>query len=170
MKEIVQDGNPTLRKKALPIPVKDITSKKVQKLLAEMKESLHSQEDGLAIAAPQIGESYRIFVVAGSLFATKSNPEPNDEVYINPEIIKTSAKKVWRDGEGCLSVRWQYGKVKRYTNVTIKAFDEEGNEFTESAGGLRGHIFQHEIDHLDGILFIDKAENLRTEHPEHFHE
>ena len=60
MREIVQAGNPVLRKKALPVPVKDITGKKIQTLIEEMKESLHSQEDGLAIAAPQIGESYRI--------------------------------------------------------------------------------------------------------------
>ena len=64
---------------------------------------------------------------------------------------------VLKEGEGCLSVRWLYGKVKRHTNVTIKYYDHTGKLHVRGAGGLLAHIFQHEIDHLDGVLFIDKA-------------
>ena len=68
--------------------------------------------------------------------------------------------------EGCLSVRWLYGEVKRSTNATILAYDEKGEKFTRGAGGLLAQIFQHETDHLDGILFTDKARNLEEMSPE----
>ena len=68
--------------------------------------------------------------------------------------------------EGCLSVRWLYGEVKRSTNATIRAYDEDGKVFTRGGGGLLSQIFQHEIDHLDGIIFTDKAKNLVELKPE----
>ena len=83
-----------------------------------------------------------------------------DLVFINPEIINLSKKKRKME-EGCLSVRWLYGQVNRHEKVTIKAYDENGKLMTVGASGLLAQIFQHEIDHLNGILFIDKAENVR---------
>lgn len=170
MKDIVQQDNPVLRQVAKEVPVEEITSPKIKKIIAEMKESLFSQDDGVAIAAPQIGVSLRIFVVSHRIFAPKEDgtklTQKDDLVFINPQIIKRSKKTEWKQGEGCLSVRWLYGEVKRHTNITIQYVNEYGEEYTRGAGGLLAHIFQHEIDHLDGILFIDKARNVHDLPPE----
>ena len=77
-------------------------------------------------------------------------------MFINPKITKTS-KKIEEMHEGCLSVRWIYGKTKRYSRVTLEAYDENGNKFSFGASGLISQIFQHETEHLDGILFIDEG-------------
>jgi peptide deformylase len=169
MVTIVQSGHPALRKKSASVAVKEIATPKIQDIIRRMKEALASQADGVAIAAPQIGENVRIFVVAGKVFDDRfkrgkgipkgekaSHP---DQVYINPEFEKISKKALWLE-EGCLSVRPVYGEVKRATNATVRAYDEHGKKFERGGGGLLAHIFQHEIDHLDGILFIDKAKNL----------
>ena len=140
-----------------------------------MKEAAEKEEDAVAIAAPQIGISMRIFLVLGKTFAKTIKDDdgithheellPDDLVFINPEIIKESKKKEETE-EGCLSVRWLYGKVKRSSKITIRAYDENGNRITRGASGLLSQIFQHEINHLNGILFIDKAENIREIKPE----
>lgn len=171
--EIVQVGHPALHAVAKAVPIKDIQSAEIKKVIADMKKALNSQADGIGLAAPQIGVSLRIFLVSGKVLlppddrvlATEGKeptlPIPDDIVFINPAIIKESKEKKWLDGEGCLSVRWLYGKVKRATKVTIRAYDEKGNVFERGAGGLMAHIFQHEVDHLDGILFIDKAKDVQ---------
>ena len=171
MKSIVQKENPVLRQIAQEVPLKDITSAKIKKVLREMKEMLATQADGVAIAAPQIGYSLRIFVVAGKIFkddfvrkgdehTEKSKiPTPPDLVFINPVITKVSKAKKWMY-EGCLSVRPLWGEVNRSLNATITAYDEHGTKITRGAGGLLAHIFQHETDHLNGILFIDNARNV----------
>lgn len=166
---IVQKEDPVLRKTAEEIPVKEISTPKVQKVIKDMKKALATQSDGVAIAAPQIGVSLRIFVVAGKIFeeswrrgelSTDANSKKvEDLVFINPHITKLSKTKKWLH-EGCLSVRPLWGEVQRSTNATITAYDENGNKFTRGAGGLLAHIFQHETDHLDGVLFIDKARNV----------
>lgn len=166
---IISEGDVRLRKISKPLKIADIKSPEIKKLLVDMSVSLDSQSDGVAIAAPQIGVNLRIFMVSGKVFDDENNP-PKDptpnQVYINPEIIKSSKKMVLKEGEGCLSVRWLYGKVKRHTNVTIKYHDETGKLHVRGAGGLLAHIFQHEIDHLDGILFIDKAIDVEEILPE----
>ncbi len=168
MPTIIQKENPLLRKTAEEVPVKEITSIKVQKVISDMKKALATQPDGVAIAAPQIGISLRIFVVSGKIFeeswkrGEKQNeiePKTPDIVFINPHITKLSKTKKWMH-EGCLSVRPLWGEVERSTNATISAYDEHGKKFTRGSGGLLAHIFQHETDHLDGILFIDKARNV----------
>jgi len=152
--EILQKNVSLLREKAKSVPVKSIRSKKVRNILDRMRRTLHAEEDGAAIAAPQIGEGLRIFIVSKKITKTK------DLVFINPEIIKTSKKKK-KVEEGCLSIRWLYGQVNRSEKVTIRAHSETGKQFERGASGLLAQIFQHEMDHLDGILFIDKAENVR---------
>ena len=171
---------PVLRARAEKIAVADITSPAVQKVVRDMKDTLRACEDGLALAAPQIGESLRIFVVAGRFFPPKSDGEREesatpgpDMVFINPEITKTSSKRVPME-EGCLSVRWLYGDIGRFEKATIVAYDETGKKVTRGASGLLAQVFQHETDHLNGTLFIDAAENIRDVPPgqdaEHTHE
>lgn len=163
MKRIVQQDDTILRKTAAPIAISSITKAETKTMLAEMFTSLKSQNDGVALAAPQIGYSKRAFVVSPHIFDAGFVAPL---VYINPEIIKRSRDKKNME-EGCLSCRWWYGKTKRSTRVSVRAFDENGKEFIQEGRGLLAQIFQHEIDHLDGILFIDHAKELREIEPEH---
>lgn len=182
MKEILQKDQKVLRKIAKEVPLADIKTPKIQKVLKELSETLASQSDGVAIAAPQIGLSMRIFVVAGKIFekgfmadrddrmtgkkpagdVMKTKGNIPDVVFINPKISKLSREKEWLP-EGCLSVRPLYGKTYRSKKATIAAYDERGKKFTRGASGLLAQIFQHETDHLNGILFIDHAKEIRAE-------
>lgn len=166
MTKIVQEPNSVLRGIAKEIPIADITSSKIQKIITAMKQSLHKEPDGVAIAAPQIAEPVRMFIVAGFVFDLKKKnvggTKSADKIFINPEITKLSKETKWIPGEGCLSVRWIYGTAKRHKEATIKAYDENGKPFTMKASGLLAQIFQHEVDHLNGILFIDHAKDIRN--------
>ena len=173
MVKIIQNGNKTLRKVAKDVPIADIVKPKIQKIIADMNTALNSQNDGVALAAPQIDISLRIFIVSGRIFDEdfmrgkgsiegelyKKVRHPN-MVFINPVIKKISKEKRLME-EGCLSVRPIWGKVNRATKATVEAYDEYGRKFIRGGGGLLAHIFQHEIDHLEGILFIDKAKDMR---------
>ncbi len=190
MIKIVQQKEAVLRKIAKEVPVADITSTPIKKVLKDMKIALDSQDDGVAIAAPQIGVSLRIFLVSGAVlemikdheekkggqvalkdgedekkgWIKKSGTDVKDIVFINPVITKISKSAEWME-EGCLSVRYLYGKVKRSTKALITAYDEHGNKFERGGSGVMAQIFQHEVDHLDGVLFIDKAKDLEDMPP-----
>lgn len=164
---IIQMNEPILREIAQPVRIEDIKSQRVRDVILGMKLALAKEEDGAAIAAPQINVPLRIFVVSGKIL---SHIDPNskaeeDMVFINPEIIRASRDKTEFE-EGCLSVRWLYGNIKRSSKVTIRAYDENANKIERGASGLMAQIFQHEIDHLDGILFIDNAYNVIDMPPE----
>lgn len=162
---IVQKNNPVLREKAKTVDLKDIGSERLNNILNQMSTALAGCDDGVALACPQIGISLRIFIVSKKLFTPdqgETEKDVTDVVFINPVIIKQSKKKVVMD-EGCLSVRNIYGQTKRSAKATVVAYDETGNKFSWSGSGLMAQIFQHEIDHLNGVLFIDHATDLRTE-------
>lgn len=148
--------NPALREHAKPIPVADITSPSIQQLITEMHALLSVEKNGVALAAPQVGEAVQLFIVAKSVFKENASSPADHLVYINPRITKTSRGKTDKH-EGCLSIRGLWGYVPRADKVTIEAYDEHGKKFTRGASDLLAHIFQHEIDHLHGILYIDKA-------------
>lgn len=156
---VVQVGSEVLRRKAKPVAKKDIASPQIKRLISRMKKVLKGEEYGVAIAAPQVGQSLRIFVVAGRAQLPEDAPEgapvPPDLTFINPELTRLSrAKKEM--SEGCLSVRGKYGTVLRHEKATVKALDEDGKPFTYNGTGLMAHIFQHEYDHLDGLLYVDR--------------
>lgn len=160
MSDIVQKDTKegkVLRQIAKEVPEEKITSKKIQDILFKMHEALASQADGVALAAPQIGISLRVFVVSPKVF--RDNPENTELVFINPVITKRSRDKKLLE-EGCLSVRPWYGKIRRNSRVTLVAYRENGDKFEVKASGFLAQIFQHETDHLDGILFVDNATNL----------
>ena len=172
MKKIIQNGDPVLRNTAKNVDIENIKSPEIKKLLNNMSKALATQKDGVAIAAPQIGVSLRVFIVSGKLFDNEAGPKPAglgpedknnsdfpDLVFINPTITKTS-KDVSPEEEGCLSVTGKYGEVSRANKTTIRAYNEDGEVFERGGSGLLSKIFQHEMDHLNGILFIDKAENI----------
>lgn len=159
MTEIVQNGHKALRQIAEPVSEKEFGSASLRKTIEAMHKVLATQYDGVALAAPQIGVTKRIFVVSPLLFKEKYIEETLPLVYINPVITRRSLDKKKMD-EGCLSVRPLYGKVRRSTRVTVHAYDIDGNKISVTGTKLLAQIFQHEIDHLDGILFIDKAEDI----------
>lgn len=168
---IVEKGDPVLETPATEVAIVDISSPAVQSVIKDMKDTLSDISDGVGLAAPQIGVGMRIFIVSKRVLVrgkTKEELEANpvdDMVCINPKIIKYSKTKKWMDGEGCLSVRWYYGKVYRSTNVSLEYYDEFGKKHVRGAGGLLAHIFQHECDHLDGHLFIEKAKDVEWIEP-----
>lgn len=165
--KIVNKGHPALSRIARPITMAEIGTPELNSVIETMRVELASQEDGVAIAAPQVGESIRLFVV--SPLAFHKNTKTFQTVYINPRILKASKDKEYML-EGCLSVRWLYGDVERAKQVMIESLDEFGVKHVRGASGLMSQIFQHEIDHLDGILFDSKAEDLRDLPPEHLSE
>ena len=146
--QIVEIGDEVLRQKAQKI--KKITPQ-VEKLLQNLKDTLLSSDLGVGLAAPQIGVPKCAIAV-----------HLDEKLYqlINPEIVAAEGAVV--DHEGCLSVPGVIGDVKRAAKVTVWALDEKGEEVIIEAEGLLARIFQHEIDHLKGILFIDRAENIQT--------
>lgn len=162
MKDILQREHPVLREISRSVPVKDIGAPEIRQTIADLTDAMNAQKDGIAIAAPQIGVPLRLFVVSGALLAQadKTYKGPKEPlVFINPEITKTSKEKHEVE-EGCLSVRWLYGKVKRSAKVSIRAYDADGKRIARGASGLLAQVFQHEVDHLNGILFVDKAYDL----------
>ena len=175
--EILQKDAPVLRQKAAAVPLSDIGSAKLKKILKDMAAALLTQDDGVALAAPQIGVSLRLFIVSKIALRLPKELKERTEVntaelkrnggylvFINPVITKLSRDNMMLD-EGCLSVRPLYGKIKRSKKASIHAYDENGKLFERGASGLLAQIFQHETDHLDGILFIDKATDLREMPP-----
>ena len=145
--KIIQKGDPVLKKRAENI--KDPQLPEIKKLIADMIETM-KQAEGLGLAAPQVGYSVRLFTV---------NVEGKIYVFINPEI-KDFSKETGSFEEGCLSVQKIWGPVIRPKKLAIKALDENGKPVKIRAKGLLARVIQHEIDHLNGTLFIDKAEKL----------
>lgn len=142
-----------LRKKAKNVEVFD---EKLHSLLDNMAETMYDAK-GYGLAAPQVGESLRILVLDDSAGKDKSRLQ---EV-INPEIIEQSGEII--EEEGCLSIPGEYAYVKRYMNVTVKCCDRFGKEKIIKGESRLARILQHEIDHLEGNLFIDKLSSIKRE-------
>ena len=148
-REIVKNPSPILRERSREI--QNPRDPFVLKLIPVMVKTM-IKANGVGIAAPQIGENIRLIIVNA-----KDGPFP----CINPIIEKTS----WltsEDEEGCLSVPGVYGRVKRKKRIRVSFLDQYGKRITISASGLLARIFQHEVDHINGILFIDKAKNIQN--------
>lgn len=175
MKEILPaEKNPVLRYVAMPVVPAEIGSARIQELIREMKSLLAKEKYGVALAAPQVGEPLQLFIVSGRALARDASPRKDkddeeseitplpDQVYINPELIKISRGKVGKH-EGCLSIPGKWGTVPRAEKATVRAYDENGVRFTRGASGFLAHVFQHEMDHLAGILYIDKATEVHDD-------
>ncbi len=165
MSNFVPKDDPVLHRPAAPLSAAEISSDETKELIARMGQVLAAEPDGVALAAPQIGVGKRLFIVSARALGGEKAGEKPDLVFINPRIIKLSKKKKLVE-EGCLSLRWLYGEVERAEKASIEAWDETGKKFTRHGSGLMAQIFQHEVDHLDGILFSQKAINLRNLPPE----
>ena len=158
MSKLVATNHPVLHSIAEEITPEEFSDGTVAKILKKMRAAIKTYDvDGyaaVAIAAPQIGIAKRIFLVEDQN-SDREDPLPT-VIAINPRIVKLS-KKTQEVGEGCLSVPNTYGLVLRHKNVTLRALDESGQPFERGAGGLLAQIFQHECDHLDGTLYVDRA-------------
>lgn len=170
---INQSGDDVLRAVANPVPQSLFDTPKLQTILATMIETLDNEHDGVALAAPQVGISYRVFVVRYDRMTDTKNTVPGASadigIFINPTFIKASRRQIEMP-EGCLSVRKLYGTTYRHERITIKAQNEHGQWITRGAGGILAQAFQHETDHLDGILFIDHAEDIYEQSPKLQHD
>ncbi len=146
---------PDPRLKQIAKPIAAITDE-LRTLANEMLQIMYD-EPGIGLAAPQIGQSIRLAVVDTDW--SDENSVRNPIVLINPEIILREGEIVWE--EGCLSVPEFTADVKRAARVKVRCLDLDGNEVVHEAEGLRAVCFQHEIDHLDGVLFIDRISRLK---------
>lgn len=155
-----------LRRKAADFDFNKFTRKEVDTLLGSMREIMIGA-DGIGLAANQIGLDLRVFVVRVSAYdrhGKKRNLSAYERKFyaiFNPEIIKSSKEKGMLE-EGCLSVPGGFfGDVERPQKITLVGFDKNGRRIKIKAWGILARVFQHEVDHLNGILFIDKTKNLR---------
>ena len=148
IRKIIQLGDETLRKKSFEVTQID---EKVIQLLDDMKDTLFKAK-GAGLAAVQVGMLKRIFIV---------DVEEGYFEFINPEILSMKGEQYGI--EGCLSVKGKWGDVKRPKEVTVKALDRNGKPFTIKAKDFFAKAICHEYDHLNGIVYVDKADNLRSE-------
>ncbi len=146
---LVFHPDPRLRAISESIDSKDIPG--LGDLWRDMAQTM-KDNDGIGLAAPQIGHNIRLIVVS-----TSDGPL----AMFNPLLIKKSLLKEWGE-EGCLSIPQTFGDVKRHKSVRCSFIDAEGNKRSIDAKGLLARVIQHEIDHINGILFIDKAKNIHT--------
>ncbi|MCL4238321.1 MAG: peptide deformylase [Anaerolineae bacterium] len=160
IREVITPQNLILRKKALK--VRDFGDPKLQRLIDDMVETMLAVP-GVGLAAPQVSVSQRVIVV--HLPDDEESREEYGEgtgvlyIVINPEIARASREMV--DGvEACLSIPGYYGTVNRHVAVTVRGQDRTGKEVRIKARDWLARVFQHEIDHLDGVLFIDRASNI----------
>jgi peptide deformylase len=151
-------GDPVLRQKA--VPVADLGTRELEQLVADMFETC-TAEEGAGLAAPQIGISQRVFVVD-----CPEDPDDDDGpvirfAAINPQVVSATGEIL--SEEGCLSMPGLRESVKRHARVRLAAVDVAGRPFEIEAGGLVARAIQHEMDHLDGILFIDRLSSLKRQ-------
>jgi peptide deformylase len=153
LREVLQFPDPRLKR--VSEPVTEITDA-IRELARDMCEVMYD-EPGIGLAAPQVGEALRMFVIDTEW--SNEGIDRNPVVMINPELLSREGRITWE--EGCLSVPDYNAEVERSARVVVRAIDLDGKEIVEEAEGLRAVCLQHEYDHLDGILFIDRISRLK---------
>jgi peptide deformylase len=157
VRKVISMGHPVLRQVAAPVPEKEISSPKIQTLIQDMVETM-IEYDGRGLAAPQVSESLRIVVM---IWDFDPKEEPYLRVLINPElkVITKDKSTFW---EGCLSVPGLRGKVSRPNKLQVKALNAKREKVEFVAEGFAATVVQHECDHLDGVLYVDHIEDLKS--------
>lgn len=163
--QLTEFGNPILREPARRLTKSEILGEDIQMLITKMKNALQRVDLGIGLAAPQVGKPLALAIIM--IRPTKSRPraEEFNAVLINPEIIKTfgSRQQLW---EGCISSgkgkAGLFAKVPRYKKIQVKFIDQTGKTHIKTLEGLQAHVVQHEVDHLNGILFVDKVKDSKT--------
>jgi len=157
---ITTEPNEILHQVTKELKLEDLSTPKFKKLVTDLAETMYAT-DGVGIAANQVGQSLQVCVIAKQY---TFNPR-EDLILVNPRWEKLSIRKTI-DTEGCLSVPYTYGEVKRYKKIRVKALDKNGKPLNFVAEDFFARIVQHEVDHLNGHLFIEKAKNLQRVEPE----
>jgi peptide deformylase len=161
-----QFGNLVLRKPARRLSVGEIKSQPIQNLIANMRHTLLEKKLGIGLAAPQVGKGLALTVITIRPTTVRPDTEPFDLVLINPEITECIGRKQ-AEWEGCISAGSHgkadlFAKVPRYKKVRVRYHDENGEQQEKVLEGLHAHVAQHEIDHLNGVLFVDRVKDTKT--------
>jgi len=161
--KVARMGHPVLRARARALDPSEIRSAVIQKLIDDMFETMHEYQ-GVGLAAPQVHESVRLFVAGFPASRERDEEEAGrvpEMVLINPEI-RPEGTETDEDWEGCLSIPEIRGRVPRARRITVRAYDRRGNAIELRAGGFTARVVQHETDHLDGVLFLDRMRGFET--------
>lgn len=168
---IVTEPNSVLRAAAGEVPPEEITGAKIRRLILDMKETLAASLDGVGLAAPQVGELLKIFLVSEEAYyidvenletaenAKKVRKKWRHYVFVNPVMTKQSRKKT-KLAEGCLSLPAKFGMVERAEKVSLTWFDENGKKESRGFTNFFARVIQHEMDHLGGKLISDRAKKI----------
>jgi peptide deformylase len=161
--KVARMGHPVLRTRTQPIDPAEIKSPRIQQLIDDMFETMNEYH-GVGLAAPQVHEPVRLFVAG---FPSKGKDRDDDDshvplmVLINPEITPLGPETD-EDWEGCLSIPEVRGRVPRAREIDVTAYDRRGRRIAIHARGFTARVIQHETDHLDGVLFLDRMRSLET--------
>lgn len=163
--KITQFGNDVLRTVARPLDVDEINSKPIEDMIKNMDNLLTTKKLGVGLAAPQIDQSLAIAIIRIQKTALRPDVEPFSLTIINPVITSVFGRKsqMW---EGCISggagKAGMFAKVPRYKKIEVEFYDERAIKRKEQFEGLPAHVIQHEVDHLNGVLFVDKVKDTRS--------
>ena len=165
--KVARMGHPVLRAKARPLEAAEIRSREVQQLVDDMFETM-AEYQGVGLAAPQIHVSVRLFVAGLPVATDDGDGDEDDEkdampliALINPEITPVG-KEVSEDWEGCLSIPDIRGRVPRARQIVAKGYDRNGKRVELKVSGFSARVIQHETDHLNGVLFLDRMRSFET--------
>jgi peptide deformylase len=155
--KVAHMGHPVLRERAKPLEKSDLRKPLFQKLIDDMIETMHEYH-GVGLAAPQVHEGVRLFV---AMLEEEPDAKSDTTIVINPEIVPegNSREEGW---EGCLSIPDIRGMVPRYTDIKVKALDRDGRAVELHLKKFAARVAQHETDHLDGVLFLDRMPSMGT--------
>jgi peptide deformylase len=161
-----QFGNSILRQTAQKLSSREVASKKLQRLIKDMQQTLKAKKLGIGLAAPQVGESLALAIIDIQPTKLRSKVVPYKAVLINPEILETYGRRrsLW---EGCISAGSSgkadlFAKVPRYNKVKVRYYDQKYKKHINVFEGLQAQVIQHEIDHLNGKLFVDRVKDTTT--------
>jgi peptide deformylase len=154
-------GNPILRSVARRLNSDEIVSVDIQQLIQNMYYTLEHKKYGVGIAAPQVGLSVAISVIDTKPTPTRPELARQRLTIINPEIVEVYGLKV-KQWEGCISGSDLYAQVPRYKKIRLKWLDEKAETYEQDFDGFLAHVIQHETEHLNGILFIDKVKDTKS--------
>ncbi|MFB6181722.1 MAG: peptide deformylase [Candidatus Magasanikbacteria bacterium] len=165
--DIIKHPDDILQQKTKEVDAEELQSEEVQTRIDNMIETMHAA-DGVGLAAPQVGKSKRFTIIGKHALKDKNIDLPTEESgdlpLINPYWNKLNKKKTV-DKEGCLSISNTFGTVKRWKKIEVKALDRNGNELSFVAEDYLARVIQHEVDHLEGTLFIEKATDIEEVDP-----
>ena len=154
-------GNPILRQKAKKVSLSFLKTREFKRLISQMFYTM-KRANGVGLAAPQIGISLQLAVIQVKPTKLRPNlPTLPKTVIVNPEIISHS-KEMVSDWEGCLSFPGVRGEVSRYKKIKVRYTNEQGETITHEHEGFIARVFQHEIDHLNGTVYVDRMEDMKT--------